>query len=66
MNIREMHYDVKKKINKLDSQQNRNLLIPEIDWALNEAMSLFIKMICLLRLIAKMLSVISCSTSSLS
>lgn len=45
MNIREMQYDVKKKINKLDSQQNRNLLIPEIDWALNEAMSLFIKMI---------------------
>lgn len=38
-----MHYDFKKKINKIDSQQNRNLLIPEIDWNLNEAIEIFIK-----------------------
>ena len=45
MNIREMHYDFKKKFNKIDSQKNRNLLVPEIDWTLNEAISLFIKWI---------------------
>ncbi len=45
MNISEMHYDFKKKLNKVDSQQNRNLLVPEIDWALNEAQELFIKWI---------------------
>ncbi len=45
MNIKEMHYDFKKKLNKTDSQQWRNLLVPEIDWALNEAQELFIKMV---------------------
>ena len=45
MTISEMHYDFKKKLNKVDSEQNRNLLIPEIDWALNEAQELFIKMV---------------------
>ena len=45
MTISEMHYDFKKKLNKVDSEQNRNLLVPEIDWALNEAQELFIKMI---------------------
>lgn len=45
MNIREMHYDFKKKFNKIDSQKNRNLLVPEIDWTLNEAVNLFIKWI---------------------
>lgn len=40
-----MHYDFKKKLNKVDSQQYKNLLIPEIDWVLNEAQSLFIDMI---------------------
>lgn len=40
-----MHYDFKKKLNKIDSQQNRNLLIPEIDWSLNEALEIFIKSI---------------------
>lgn len=45
MTIKDMHYDFKKKFNKIDSQQNRNLLIPEIDWALNEAQELFVKMI---------------------
>ena len=45
MSIKNMHYDVKVKLNKLDSQQYRNLVIPEIDWALNEAQGIFIKMI---------------------
>jgi hypothetical protein len=43
MNIREMHYDFKQKFNKIDSQKNRNLLVPEIDWLLNEAKDLFVK-----------------------
>lgn len=42
MTIEDMHYDFKKKLNKADSQQYKNLLIPEIDWVLNEAQSLFI------------------------
>lgn len=45
MDIRGMHYDFKLKFNKLDSQKNRNLLIPEIDWFLNEAQDVFIKAI---------------------
>lgn len=45
MTVKEMHYDVKQKLNKIDSQQYRNLRIPEIDWKLNEAMELFIKMV---------------------
>ena len=40
-----MHYDFKTKLNKIDSQQYRNLRIPEIDWKLNEAQELFVKMI---------------------
>ena len=43
MNIKEMHYDFKMKFNKIDSQQFRNLQVPEIDWLLNEAQYLFIK-----------------------
>jgi|SRR6218665_147165 len=45
MNIKEMHYDFKMKLNKIDSNQYRNLLVPEIDWMLNEAQELFVKMI---------------------
>lgn len=45
MTIQEMHYDVKMKLNKLDSQQHRNLIIPQIDWLLNEAQELFVKMV---------------------
>lgn len=45
MSIKAMHYDVKRKLNKVDSQQYKNLLVPEIDVALNEAYGLFIKMI---------------------
>jgi hypothetical protein len=43
MNIKEMHYDFKRKYNKTDSQQNRNLLVPEIDQYLNEAEEIFKK-----------------------
>ena len=40
-----MHYDFKQKINKIDSQQYRNLKVPEIDWKLNEAIELFVKIV---------------------
>lgn len=45
MNIREMHYDFKQKLNKIDSEQYRNLKVPEIDWKLNEAIDLFVKLV---------------------
>lgn len=45
MNIGEMHYDFKMKFNKIDSQLNRNLLVPQIDWILNEAQEIFVKTI---------------------
>lgn len=45
MNAREMHYDFKQKLNKIDSQQERNLKVPEIDWKLNEAQEVFVKII---------------------
>lgn len=45
MDVRSMHYDFKQKINKIDSQQYRNLRVPEIDWKLNEACEIFIKSI---------------------
>lgn len=38
-----MHYDFKKKFNKVDSQKNKNFLVPEIDWLLNEAAEIFVK-----------------------
>ena len=41
MTIEEQHYDFKMKLNKIDSQQYRNLIIPQIDWLLNEAQELF-------------------------
>lgn len=45
MDIKGMQYDFKQKLNKIDSQQYRNLRIPEIDWKLNEALDIFIKSI---------------------
>lgn len=45
MTAREMHYDFKQKLNKIDSQKYRNLLVPEIDWKLNEAQDIFVKTI---------------------
>lgn len=43
MSVKNMHYDFKQKLNKIDSQQNRNLKVPEIDWKLNEALEQFVK-----------------------
>jgi hypothetical protein len=43
MDVRGMHYDVKQKLNKVDSEQYRNLRVPEIDWNLNEACEIFVK-----------------------
>lgn len=45
MSIKNMHYDFKLKFNKIDSQTNRNFLVPEIDWFLNEGAKLFVNMI---------------------
>jgi len=45
MDIRSMHYDFKQKINKVDSNQYRNLRVPEIDWKINEAYEIFVKAI---------------------
>lgn len=45
MTIKDMHYDFKSKLNKIDSSQYRNLYIPEIDRKLNEAAYIFIKSI---------------------
>ena len=45
MTIQDMHYDFKMKFNKIDSQKNRNLRIPEIDWILNEAEQIFVKLV---------------------
>jgi len=43
MDVTEMHYEVKLKLNKVDSQDYENLIVPEIDWYLNEAQDIFIK-----------------------
>lgn len=45
MTSREMHYDFKQKLNKIDSQKYRDLLVPEIDWKLNEAQEVFVKIV---------------------
>lgn len=42
MTIQEMEYDVKFKLNKVDSNAFRGLKIPEIDWKLNEAQDIYI------------------------
>lgn len=43
MNIREMQYDLQQKLNRLGTNQNQNLRIPEMDWKINEAIDIFIK-----------------------
>lgn len=43
MNVRAMHYDFKQKMNKADSQQNRDFRAAEIDWWLNEAQMFYLK-----------------------
>jgi hypothetical protein len=45
MTVQSMHYDFKQKLNKVDSQRIRNLEVPEIDWKLNEAQEIFVKVI---------------------
>jgi len=45
MDIRGMHYDYKQKLNKIDSQAYSNLRVPEIDWKINEALGIFLKII---------------------
>lgn len=45
MNISEMHYNFKLKLNKIDSQEKRNFQVPEIDYLLNEAQYIAIKTI---------------------
>lgn len=45
MTVQDMHYDFKQKLNKIDSQKNRNLYVPEIDWKLNEAQEVLVKLI---------------------
>ena len=45
MTVKEMQYDIKFKLNKVDSQQYRNLRIPELDWVINEAYEIFVKSI---------------------
>ena len=43
MTVQEMHYELKLKLNKVDTQDYSNILVPEVDWYLNEAMTVFIK-----------------------
>lgn len=45
MNVKEMQYDIKFKLNKVDSEQYRNLKVPELDWVINEAYEIFVKSI---------------------
>jgi len=45
MTIEEQHYDFKRKLNKIDSQKYRNMLVPEIDQIINEAREIFVKRI---------------------
>jgi hypothetical protein len=43
MQIAEMHYQFKVKVDKVDSLKNRNFLPAEIDWLLNEAIDIFVE-----------------------
>jgi hypothetical protein len=45
MTTKEMHYDFKRKLIKVDSQNNRNFLVPGKLTLLNEAEEIFIKLI---------------------
>lgn len=45
MAIENMHYDFKSKLNKIDSSKYRDLSIPQIDWRMNEAYEVFIRML---------------------
>lgn len=43
MTIEELHYDLKYKLDKIDSLDTDNLIPAEIDWIINEAITLFTK-----------------------
>tara|TARA_R110000851_G_scaffold314192_2_gene476137 strand:+ start:55 stop:810 length:756 start_codon:yes stop_codon:yes gene_type:complete len=43
MTTQEMHYDLKFKIDKVDSLDSDNFIPAELDWILNEAQEIFIK-----------------------
>lgn len=45
MQIQEQHYDVKLKLNAVDSNKYSKFTIPEIDWFLNEAKRVWVKSI---------------------
>lgn len=45
MNAREMHYDFKQKLNRVDSEKYRGLKVPEIDQKLCEGQEVFVKII---------------------
>ena len=44
-NIKNMHYDFRTKLNRIDSAQYRDLKVPEVDRKLNEAINLFILLV---------------------
>jgi hypothetical protein len=54
MTAQEMHYDFKQKFNRLDSQGNRDFLVPELDWKLNEAQEVFVKIVAQPRLASEL------------
>lgn len=45
MTIQELHYDFKLKLDKVDSQQKRNLKDWEVDWFLNDAIQVFLNQV---------------------
>ena len=45
MDIQSLHYDVKLKLDKVDSQQKRNLKDWEVDWFLNDAIQVFLNQV---------------------
>lgn len=44
-NIKNMHYDFKQRLNKLDTNSNKKLQIPEVDRLLNDALNLYVLLI---------------------
>lgn len=45
MNIEQMHIELKHRLNKVDSQQNLNLRVPQLDLFLNNALRLFVRLV---------------------
>ena len=44
-NIKDMHYDFRVKLNRIDSAKYRDLKVPEVDRKLNEGINLFILLV---------------------